>query len=417
MTIQKYINLCLAAADNLRRYKAKSLAVIIPLILAMSVCSFMMFSRGGFIKDAKIAHDFLPDITVQGIEAGRVAKMSIDLKSEIEKIPHVKKVLPRVWGYIPLNIDGTDISYTLMGIDLEHQSKDTRLFEALYDGYFLVPGDRNKAVLGYGVAQSFGFDVGETIKFAIELGVDLGFEVKEIGDEVKIEDALGNKGNFEIVGIFNNTVQVYSADLILVSNEDAREFFGYKADEASDLLVYLDNPTNADQVAFTITRLFDNTRVLTSKALTNLVKEAFGRRGGTFQAMWLILLTTVLLLTWAQSSHISVDTIRETGILKAVGWNTGDIILIKMMESLVSGLLGTTVGILIGFIYALMGTPGISGYCLGCASVYPKFPVPVNCDLGSILLIFLLGTVPITVVSAIPAWLTGTIDPDDAIRS
>ena len=95
----------------------------------------------------------------------------------------------------------------------------------------------------------------------------------------------------------------------------------------------------------------------------------------------------------------------------------GDIILIKMMESLLSGMFASTVGILIGFIYALMGTPGISGYCIGCASVYPKFPVPVHCDLGSILLIFLLGTVPVTVVSAIPAWLTGTIEPDDAIRS
>ena len=133
--------------------------------------------------------------------------------------------------------------------------------------------------------------------------------------------------------------------------------------------------------------------------------------------MWLILLVTVVLLTWAQSSHISVDVSRETGILKAVGWQTGDIIFVKMMESMLSGMFATTVGILIGFVYALMGTPGISGYCIGCASVYPKFPVPVNCDLGSIIIIFLLGTGPITFASSIPAWLTGTIDPDDAIRS
>jgi ABC-type lipoprotein release transport system permease subunit len=417
MTLQKYINLYLTASNNLRRYKAKSLAVIIPLTLAMSVCSFMMFSKSGFIKDAQIAHDFLPDITVQGMEAGRVAKISMDMKPEIEKIAHVKKVLPRVWGYIPLNIDGTDIAYTLMGLDLEHLPKNTKLFEALYDGYFLVPGDQNKAVIGYGVAQSFGFKVGDKIKFDIELGVDLGFEVKDIGDKIKIEDTLGNNGEFEIVGIFNNNVQVYSADLILVSNEDARAFFGYKVSEASDLLVYLDDPAHADKVAFTINQRFKNTRVLTGKALTNLVKEAFGRRAGTFQAMWLILLTTVLLLSWAKFSHISVDISRETGILKAVGWKTGEIITVKMIESLLSGLIGTVLGILLGFIYALMGTPGISGYCIGCASVYPKFPVPVSCDFGSIALIFLLGTLPITLVSAIPAWLTATIDPDDAIRS
>jgi len=240
---------------------------------------------------------------------------------------------------------------------------------------------------------------------------------KDIGDKVDIKDLLGNEGEFEIIGIFNNTVQLYSADLILVSNDDARKFFGYKTDEASDLLVYLDNPEYADNVAFTISQLFNNTRVMTRNALTTLVVEAFGRRGGTFQAMWLILLVTLMLLIWAQSAHISVDVGAETGILKAIGWQTGDIIIIKMIESIICGLLGTMTGMLAGFVYALMGTPGISGYCLGCASVYPKFPVPVSCDAGSIILIFLLGTVPVTVVSAIPAWLTGTIDPDDAIRS
>jgi len=64
-----------------------------------------------------------------------------------------------------------------------------------------------------------------------------------------------------------------------------------------------------------------------------------------------------------------------------------------------------------------MGTPGISGYCLGCASIYPKFPVPVHCDLQSIILLFILGVFPMMAVSAIPAWLAGIINPDEAIRS
>jgi len=420
MKIRKYINLFLAAAHNLRRYKAKSYGIIIPMALVMAVISFMMFSRGGFIKDAEIARRFLPDITVQGIEAGRVAKISLNIKSSIEKLPHVKAVLPRVWGYIPLKINDTDIAYTLMGIDIKHLSKDIKafnLFKTLEKGYFLVPGDRNKAVLGYGVAQELGFNIGEQIKIALELGTDLGFEVREIGDKIKIEDTLGNTGKFEIVGILKNSVQIYSADLIIVTNDDARQFFGYKENEASDLLVYLNDSGYADQVAFQITQHFNNIRVLTANALTNLVKEAFGRRAGTFQAMWLILLVAVLLLTWAQVSHISVDTGKEIGILKAVGWQTGDIIVVNMIESFLKGFMGTSIGLLTGFIYALMGTPGISGYCLGCASVYPKFPVPVSCDIGSIILIMLLGVVPITVVSTIPAWMAGTIDPDEAIRS
>lgn len=416
MSLIKQINICLMAAENLRRFRAKTIAIIVPLIITMAVSSFMMFTRGGFIKDAEIAKDFLADITVQGIKAGRVETVSLDIKRKIEKIPHVKYVFPRIWGYIPVNIDGVDISYTLMGLDIDHLPHGMKLLKAIQDGYCLMPGDRKKAVLGYGVAQNFGFDVGDSIDIAKKFGVDVK-DIKRVGDKIEIEDMLGNHGEFEVAGIFNNKVQIYSADLILVSNEDARDFFGYNKNEASDLLVYVDDPSYADRVAFEITRRFNNTRVMTSKALTNLVKEAFGRRGGTFQAMWLIMLFVLLLLVWAQSAHISVDVSKEIGILKAVGWQTGDIIKLKMIESLICGLSGSILGILTGCVYALMGTPGISGYCLGCASVYPKFPVPVSCDIGSLFILFLLGVMPITVVSAIPAWLAGTIDPDEAIRS
>ena len=395
MNISPHLNLWLMAAGNLRRYRAKSLAIVIPLIFVMATASFMMFTRGGFVKDAGIAEKFLPDVTIQGIEAGRVGKISLTIKERIEEISHVKRVIPRVWGYLPLKIEGKDTAYTLMGLDLGQMIYDGNLPWTIEKGSFLVPGDRNKAVLGKGVALSFKAD---------------------IGDRLLVEDTLGNNGEFEVVGIFNNTVQIYSTDLIIVSLPDAGEFFGYRKDEFSDLLVYADSPENADLIAREIAGRFRNTRVLTGRALTDLVKEAFGRRGGTFQAMWLILLETVLLLVWAQSAHISVDVGREIGILKALGWQTGEIIEMRMMESLILGLGGTSIGIVAGFVYALLGTPGMSGYCLGCASIYPKFPVPVNCDFRSLVLLFILGVLPLMTISAIPAWLAGVVDPDEAIR-
>ncbi len=415
--MKKYLNLLLVAVQNLRRYKAKSITITIPIILMMAVSSFMMFSRGGFVKDAEMAREFLPDVTIQGIEAGRVVKVSLDIIPEIKKIPHVKTVAPRVWGYIPLKIDDLDISYTLMGLELEDLPDNPEFLEVMEDGSFLVPGDRNKVVLGYGVAQTLGFRVGEDIEQALELCTISISDLKNIGDEITIDDTLGNHGKFKVIGILKNRVQVYSADLMLVSNDDARDFFGYAENEASDILLYLDENGSADRAALMISQLFKNTRVMTAKALTNLVKEAFGRRSGTFSAMWLILFSTVLMFAWSQTTHISVDAGTEIGILKSFGWQTGDIILVKMVESLLYGFLGTSIGILLGFVYALMGTPGISGYCIGCASIYPKFPVPVSCDADSIILLFLIGVIPVTLITAIPAWLAGTIDPDKAIKS
>jgi len=411
----KHLSIISMALGNLRRFRARTVAVILPLALMMAVASFMMFSRGGFIKDAQTAATFLPDITVQHLEAGRVSKIPLDIKSRIDELPSVKRVLPRVWGYLPLRINGLDNSYTLMGIDIDNLKPDLNILPEIKAGCFLMPGDRKKAVLGYGVAQALGFDVGDNI--SISPGSrNLDDQTKKIGDPIDLKDTLGNRGEFKIIGIFNNQVQIYSTDLIVVSNDDARQFFGYRKDEASDLLIYLSDNANANTVALTITQMFQNVRVLTRKALTELTREAFGRRGGTFMAMWLILLSTVLVLVWAQLSHIGADMGKEVGILKAVGWSTGDIIEMKMVESLVCGLMGTLTGILTGFCYALMGTPGISGYCLGCATIYPKFPVPISCDSADIFLLFVLGVMPITVASAIPAWMAGVIEPDECIR-
>ncbi len=395
MNIAPHINLWLMAAANLRRYRAKSIAVMVPLGLVMAVAAFMMFARGGFVREAGLARVFLPHITVQGVAAGRVEKISLGVMDRIAKIPHMRSVVPRVWGYLPMQLKEANVSYTLMGLDMTRAVYDEKMPWTLATGTFLVPGDRGKVVLGSGVARSFA---------------------ARVNDRLKIADALGNKAEFTVVGIFNTAVQVYSTDLIVTSLEDARSFFGYRRDEASDLLVYVDRPEKADEVAWTITNLFPNTRVLTGKALTELVREAFSRRGGTFQMVWLILLLTVLLLVWAQASHINVDLSREIGVLKALGWHTGEIIEMKMMESFLLGFTGTLSGILVGFIYVLLGTPGLSGYCLGCASIYPKYPIPVDCDFPSLALLFILGVLPMTAVSAIPAWLTGTIDPDTAIR-
>jgi len=140
------------AAQNLRRHRGKSLALLIPLTIAMATCSFMMFSRGGFIKDAEIAKGFLPDITVQGLEAGRIAKISLEIKSGIQSFPQVKKVVERVWGYIPLKIEGEDRTYTLMGINLDNLVSHENFLWTLESGSFLLPGDKSKAVVGIGVA-------------------------------------------------------------------------------------------------------------------------------------------------------------------------------------------------------------------------------------------------------------------------
>ncbi len=395
MNLSFHAEVLLMASTNLRRYKARAIAVLVPLLLAMAVLSMLIATRGGFVRDATLAAAYLPDITVQTVQAGRIAALEESLAADIARIPGVREVVPRVWGYVPLLLDDGEATFTLMGLDDRQLTATGQVHTSIAAGTFLLPGDRGKALIGQGVAATLAAGV---------------------GDRIELTDAFGNGATFEVAGVFSNPVQLYSTDMVVVTNADARSFFGYGAGQVSDLAVYTEPGHDTNAVARAITERSGNVRVLTAAVVSALVTEAFGLRSGTLQAMWLILLLTVLLLVWAQTSHITTEASREIGILRALGWEIGQIIEMKMLENLILGLLGTSAGILAGFLYAQAGTPGIQGFCLGCASVYPKFPVPAYLDLPSLAILFAAGILPLMAAGVVPAWLVGTLDPDEAIR-
>jgi ABC-type lipoprotein release transport system permease subunit len=266
----------------------------------------------------------------------------------------------------------------------------------LEEGRFLEPGDTGKAVVGQAFASVFSAGA---------------------GDRIHLEDTLGNASEFEIVGIFGTSVEIYAADLIVVPIETAREYFGYETDEVSDICIYLDDPVNTGLTAVRILEMGDNIRIVTRDALAALNQQAFGRRGGVFQLMWMALLLTVCLVAWAQSASIGLALKREIGILKAIGWSTLDIIEVKLLESTLLALLGTLGGILLGLGYVALDAPGIKQYFLGWATVYPEFPLPVHMSLASLFLLVVIGVFPLVVATVVPAWRVGIIEPDEAIRS
>lgn len=395
MNIKKHLNLWDIATRNLWREKGKTIALLTPLIIVMGAASALTFVRDGFFFDAKTSMYLLPDVMVQKLVGGRVERIPTAYVAEIEKLSGISKMAQRVWGYLPLRVADQDVAYTLMGIDVLAMPIPDEIDFTIEEGRFLKDGDENNCVIGVTFAKAFDLDVGDTIN---------------------LKDSLGNEDKFDIAGLFASSVHIYTADLILTSLATARHFFGYKQNEASDLCVYLDNPVLADSIAQRIAAIDSNLRVLTRDKLADITQQAYGGRSGVFQLMWMILLLTVMILGWSQASNITLEKRKEIGILKAIGWGTLDVIELKMLESLIIGFLGILLGLIIGLGYLLIGAPGIKEYFLGWAAVYPDFPIPIYVSPSSILLLIVVGIFPLLVATVVPSWLTGIIEPDEAIR-
>ncbi len=395
MNSTKRVSLFSMAVENLWRHRRRSIVVLLPLIAVIGLASAMTFVKNGLEQHALGSLAVLPDITVQKLTAGRVERMSVDCIPRISQIRGVKKVVPRVWGYLPLRVKNRDVAYTMMGVDLANMPVSADIELALDEGRFLRSGEKGKAVVGGAFTAAFH---------------------AHVGDSIELTDSFGTRTFFEVVGVFSGPLQIYTADTILVSQEDAREFFGYSANRSSDLCVYLDSPLVADRVAQDILFIYPDFRVLTKDVLIDLTRQAYGGRSGVFQLMWLILLAAVMLVGWAQTTGITIEMGREIGILKAIGWSTMDVIEVKLYETLTVGVLGFLGGVLLGWLYLLGGAPGIKEYFLGWSTIYPDFPIPVYVQASDVVVLLVVAVFPLLAATVVPTWILAIVEPDRAIR-
>jgi len=390
-----HVNLWHVAAENLWRHPAKTVAVLIPLLVAVTVFSALSFVGDGMLKDALLAAGVMPDLTVQAMIGGRTERLPLAMGARVAKLENVDRVAPRVWGYVPVAIGGGVFTYTLMGIDMRNMPRPDAIGLAMESGRFLNKGDTNGAVIGKAVAEGLNVVMGDTLI---------------------LKDELGNAGQFKVVGLFTGDVQIHAADLIIVPLPAARDFFGYREGEATDLCVYLTDPSDTGPVVAGIQALMKGTRVLGKDTIIKLVRQAYGRRAGVFQAMWIILLLTVMMAAWIEASGTNVRLNREIGILKATGWSTMNIIEMRVFENVIIAGVATVGGMFLGLGYLLVGAPGIKTYFLGWAVIYPEMEIPILVTAGTVGLIAAVGIFPFLVATIIPAWTAGIVDPDEAIR-
>lgn len=390
-----HFNLWRMAAENLGRHPVKTWAGLLPLLMAVAVFSALSFVKDGMLQDALLATDGMPDLTVQAMIGGRTERLPPAMGERVARLKNVERVAPRIWGYVPIAIGGGTFTYTLMGIDPRNMPRPDAIGLAIESGRFLNKDDTHGAVIGKGVAEGLNVAVGDTLG---------------------LKDELGNAGQFKVVGLFARDVQIHAADLMVVPLQAAREFFGYHDGEATDLCVYLTDPADSGPVAADIQALTKGTRVLSKPAIKNLVRQVYGSRAGVFQAMWIILLLTVMVAAWAEASGTNARLNREIGILKATGWSTTNIIEMKMFENVIIAGAATLGGLLLGLGYLLLGAPGIKAYFLGWAVIYPDMDIPIQVTAATVGVIVAVGVFPLLVATIIPAWAAGIVDPDEAIR-
>jgi ABC-type lipoprotein release transport system permease subunit len=211
--------------------------------------------------------------------------------------------------------------------------------------------------------------------------------------------------------------ELVSSDLILISEKDFRRLFGISKEYATDLTVKVRNQREVNTITRKITEIYPDTRVITKNEILRTYDTVFNWRGGIMLVIMSGAVMAFIVFAWDKASGLSAEEKREIGILKAIGWETSDVILMKFWEGAVVSVTSFLAGIILAYLHVFFASSSLFEPVLkGWSVLYPEFKLTPFIDPYQVSTLFFLTVVPYTVATIIPSWRAATIDPDSVMR-
>ena len=360
---------------SLLRRKGKNGSLLAVYTLIIFVLASVIFFTHALKREAAEVLKDTPEIIVQRTLTGRYQPIPLSYGDKIRDVRGVISVEPRLWGYY---YDGNFLAnYTLV---VPHEN----------------PPEPGSIDIGAGISKIRDANSGDIIGFT---GAD------------------GKPRSFTIRKILSDESQLISNDLILISESDYRNFSGIPADQATDLVLKVRNAKEYSTIAEKITRLIPDSRPIIRTEILRTYDAVFSWRSGLVIVIFSAAALAFVIFAWDKATGLSAEERKEIGILKAVGWETSDVLQMKFWEGLAVSLTAFLLGIILAYAHVFFASSFIFAPVLkGWSTLYPAFRLVPFVNFGHVAAIFFLTVVPYTVTTIIPSWRAATIDPDAVMR-
>jgi len=374
--IDKQRNVIDFTLSSLLRRKGKNAALVAVYTAVVFVLASVMLFTHALKREASIVLRDAPEIVLQRMVAGRHDLMPVSYAAIVERITGVGSVKPRLWGYYY-----------------------DQLFRANYT--LLVPDDfrygEGDIIIGEGVSRAGVTGEGNIMPFFGSDGKLVSYQVKEV---------------------LPSESELISSDLIIMGEADFRALFSMPRDQVTDLAVTVANPQEVLTVAAKIRQQLPDTRPIIREEIVRTYDAIFDWRSGIMLVIFSGALLAFVIFAWDKASGLSAEEKREIGILKATGWETSDVILMKFWEGMAISFTSFTTGLIMAYIHVFFSSaPLFEPVMKGWAVLYPEFRVVPFINFYQMATLLFLTVVPYTTATVIPSWRAATVDPDAVMRS
>jgi ABC-type lipoprotein release transport system permease subunit len=373
--IEKQRNIIDFTLSSLMRRKRRNIALLLVYILIVFTLGSVVFFTQAMKKEASLILNDTPEIVVQKMVAGRHSLFPTDNIEKISGIKGVSSVRGRLWGYYFDPI--TRANYT-----------------------FMVPEPcglkAGEIAVGNGISRSRGVLKGDLLSFKAYDGVPVSFQIR---------------------GILYPGSELVGSDLILLCESDFRRFFDIPEKYATDVVLEVKNRKELATIASKISQILPDARPILRDEILRTYDAVFSWRGGMVLVVLSGAVLAFIILAWDKATGLSAAEKKEIGTLKAIGWDTSDVLFMKFWESAIISVSAFLVGILLAYAHVFLASSTLFEPALkGWSTLYPSFkPVPFI-NFYDIAALFFFTVIPYAVTTLVPSWRAATIDPDEVMR-
>lgn len=370
--------------SSLIRRRVKNVALIIVYTFVVFILASVIFFTGALRKEAIMILKYAPEIVVQRLMVGRHDLTPSSYVDRIKAINGVRSVKGRLWGYYFDPVMGAN--YTLIVYNPENPLEVLDL-SPIQEGFIII---------GSGISNKFGISEGDTMPFR-------SFNKEPLYLKVK--------------GILPSESQLIAADTILISEGDFKRLFGIPDGHYTDLIVTVANQREVQTIAKKIVEILPDTRPITRKEILRTYDSILNWRSAIIMMIFLGAVASFIIFAWDRATGLSAEEKKEIGILKAIGWETSDVILMKFWEGIVISLTSFLLGVILAYLHVFFTSSSLfKPVLMGWSVLYPEFRLIPYIDLYQIATLLFLVVFPYTVATIVPSWRAAVTDPDSVMK-
>jgi len=339
------------------------------------------------------------DVYVTGMRFGRPAPLPLTAIESLRELDGVLTVRPRIVGEIVLGKDR--VRAVLVGIDPTDAPKNLQCVR----GRWFKANASNELIVGTELARRLALDVGARVP---------PFYHNSRGDRVST-----------VVGVFESEVSIWQANLVLTSFETATAIFNQPG-WATELLVtcrpgYQASVSSAISQA-NLTGVAGDLRETTLRAMTRDEAAALLPAGvvhveGLFSLHFVLAFAVGIPLVLVVSGVGLRERRREIGLLKATGWQTDEVLLRGLAESLFLCVVAVALSVLIAQVWLrVFNGYGVAAVFLAGVGMAPSFRVPFLLTPTPVFLAALVALAVVLTGTLVSTWRTAVVSPAIAMR-